>query len=274
MSRIMKRPGAPRYAIQALDRAVSILHAFDAQQPELTLREIAARSGLHKSTAFRILVTLESHGFIDQNPTSGEYRLGMELFALGQLAVAKLDLLEIVRPFLQRLVERTKESAHLGTLQGGRVLYLDKVEGRHSLLMVSRVGDTAPAHCTSLGKAMLACLEDDEVRRLLSGRAWARRTPRTLRGQEALLADLAATRRRGYAVDDEELNVGVRCVGAALRDYTGAMVGAISIASPSARLPAAGVPALGDLLRRTAAEISGQIGYGRGASFRGGRAAR
>lgn len=270
----MKRAGAPRYGIQALDRAVAILRAFDAPQPELTLREIAARSGLHKSTAFRILSTLERHGMIDQNPLSGEYRLGMELFALGQLAVARLDLLEIVRPFLVRLSERTKESAHLGTLRGGRVLYLDKVEGRHSLLMVSRVGDTAPAHCTSLGKAMLACLEDEEARRLLSGRAWTRPTPHTLRGLDALLADLAATRRRGYAVDDEELNVGVRCVGAALRDYTGGMVGAISVAAPSARLPAAGLSALGDLLRRTAAEISGLIGYRRTVPFRESRTAR
>jgi IclR family transcriptional regulator, KDG regulon repressor len=260
LRRISNAP-AERYRIQVIDRAAQILDCFGFDHQELSVSEIGAKTALHRSTAHRILMALEYNDLIQQNPDNGKYRLGIKLFRLGHQAVSHLDLREICRPFLTRIMNETKETVHLAVLDENQVLYLDKVEGPHALRMPSRVGRHIPTYCTSLGKAMLSCLDEQEVKGILGKQPFTAYTANTVRNVEQLLADVRAVHKRGYAVDNEEIEIGLRCVGAPIRDHTGAMVGAISAAAPSARLAEKKIPRVGRLVMAVAEEISEQLGY-------------
>lgn len=249
------------YRIQVIDRAVEILNCFSFDHPDLSVTEIAARTGLHKSTAHRILMALEYNGLIRQTPETGHYHLGVKLFGLGNQAVARLSLRDVAKPYLIRLMEETKETVHLAVLDEGQVLYLEKVEGPHALRIPSRVGRRIPTHCTSLGKAMLSCLEEPQVKQQLQGPRLKAYTPHTVKNLDQLLEDLAQIRQRGYAVDNEEIELGLRCVGAPIRDYSGDMVGAVSVAGPSARINLEKLPWLGAKVIHVAASISSDLGY-------------
>ena len=260
LQRTSKAP-VERYRIHVIDRAAQILDCFGFDHQELSVSEIGAKAGLHRSTAHRILMALEYNDLIKQNPSTGKYHLGIKLFKLGHQAVSQLNLREICRPFLSRLMNDTKETIHLVVLDDDQVLYLDKVEGPHALRMPSRVGRYIPTYCTSLGKAMLSCLDDQEVKSILRRQTLKPHTENTVKNINQLLADLRSVRKRGYAVDNEEIEIGLRCVGAPLRDYTGGMVGAISVAAPSARLSEKNTPVIGRMVIAIAAEISEQLGF-------------
>ena len=252
---------ADRYRIHVIDRAAQILDSFGFDHQELSVSEIGAKTGLHRSTAHRILMALEYNDLIKQNPDTGKYHLGIKLFKLGHQAVSQLNLREICRPFLMRIMNETQETVHLAVLDDDQVLYLDKVEGPHALRMPSRVGRHIPTYCTSLGKAMLSCLDDHKVKNIFRSRVLRSYTVNTVKTLDRLLTDLRVIRRRGYSVDNEEIEIGLRCVGAPIKDHTGAMVGAISTAAPSARLAAQKIPGVGRLVMAVAAEISEQLGY-------------
>lgn len=250
-----------RYRIHVIDRAAQILDCFGFDHQELSVSEIGVKTELHRSTAHRILMALEYNDLIRQNPETGKYRLGIKLFKLGHQAVSHLNLREICRPFLTRIMNETQETVHLAVLDDDQVLYLDKVEGPHALRMPSRVGRHIPTYCTSLGKAMLSCLDEQEVKAIVGKQPLRAYTTNTVKNVEQLLADVRAVRKRGYAVDNEEIEIGLRCVGAPIRDHTGGMVGAISTAAPSARLAERKIPVFGRLVMAVAAEISEQLGY-------------
>jgi IclR family KDG regulon transcriptional repressor len=249
------------YRIQVIDRAVEILNCFSFDHPDLSVTEIAVRTGLHKSTAHRILMALEYNDIIRQTSETGYYHLGVKLFALGNQAVARLSLRDVARSYLIQLMEETKETVHLAVLDEGQVLYLEKVEGPHALRMPSRVGRRIPTYCTSLGKAMLSCLEEAQVKRQLQGPRLKAYTPQTVKNVDQLLVDLSQIRQCGYAVDNEEIELGLRCVGAPIRDYSGGMVGAVSVAGPSARVNLEKLPLLGAKVMHVAASISSDLGY-------------
>jgi IclR family transcriptional regulator, KDG regulon repressor len=250
-----------RYRIHVIDRAAQILDCFGFEHQELSVSEIGAKTNLHRSTAHRILMALEYNDLIQQNPENGKYRLGIKLFRLGHQAVSHLNLREICRPFLTRIMNETKETVHLAVLDEDQVLYLDKVEGPHALRMPSRVGRRIPTYCTSLGKAMLSCLDDQEVKNIFRNQVLRPYTANTVKTASQLLYDLRMIRKRGYSIDNEEIEIGLRCVGAPIKDYTGAMVGAISAAAPSARLSGQKVHTVGRLVVTTAGEISEKLGY-------------
>lgn len=250
-----------RYRIHVIDRAAQILDCFGFDHQELSVSEIGAKTHLHRSTAHRILMALEYNDLIQQNPENGKYRLGIKLFRLGHQAVSHLNLREICRPFLTRVMEETKETVHLAVLDEDQVLYLDKVEGPHALRMPSRVGRRIPTYCTSLGKAMLSCLDDQEVKNVLGVQVLRPYTANTVKTLNRLLTDLRMIRKRGYAVDNEEIEIGLRCVGAPIKDYSGTMVGAISVAAPSARLSSQKISTVGRIVVATAEEISEKLGY-------------
>ena len=260
LQRTSKAP-VERYRIHVIDRAAQILDCFGFDHQELSVSEIGFKTGLHRSTAHRILMALEYNDLIKQNPSTGKYHLGIKLFKLGHQAVSQLNLREICRPFLSRLMNDAKETIHLAVLDDDQVLYLDKVEGPHALRMPSRVGRYIPTYCTSLGKAMLSCLDDQEVKSILRRQTLKPHTENTAKNINQLLADLRSVRKRGYAVDNEEIEIGLRCVGAPLRDYTGGMVGAISVAAPSARLSEKNTPVIGRMVIAIAAGISEKLGF-------------
>jgi DNA-binding IclR family transcriptional regulator len=259
----MAAPRSDPYRIDGIERAIRILCCFDFHQPELSVRDVVSRTGLHKATAHRILMALTRSGFIEKDPITGQYRLGLPLFHLGQVAVSRLTLRDVALPFLLELTEHSQETSHVAVLDGLDVLYVEKVEGPHALRMPSRLGRRIPTYCTSLGKAMLSCLSDDRVRQLFADCSFEPYTPRTVRTVDRLLRDLAIVRRRGWALDDEEIETGLRCIGAPVRDYTGGMVGAISVAAPSARLKGANIARAAQMVKSTAEDIARRLGFGR-----------
>jgi DNA-binding IclR family transcriptional regulator len=246
--------------VKVLDRAVALLESFSLQSPELGVVELAKLTGLSKGTVHRLLSAMEDHRLIEQDPMSKRYRLGLRLFELGSRAVARVDVVERATPHLNELVRATGDTANLGVLDRGMVLYIAKVEGWHSLRMPSQVGKRLQAHCTGLGKALLADRPDAEVDQIVREHGLARHTPNTIGDAEALREELAVTRKRGYAVDNEELEAGIRCVGAPVRDFTGAVVAAISVSGPSTRITAEIVPELAERITASAAAISRSLG--------------
>lgn len=246
--------------LRSVSNALAVLEAFTPDRPELGVTELATRLGLGKSTVHRLLVTLAQRGYVRKDPESDRYRLGLKALEVGALVAAQLTIREAVAPFLRRLLDATRETIHLGVLDGGDVVYIDKLESQQALQMYSRVGRRAPAHCTALGKALLAFQPDDALARLLRRRLPAH-TPRTLTDPARLREELGRVRQAGVAVDDEEFEVGLKCVAAPLRDHTGRVVASLGLAGPAVRLPSRRVAALADLVRATAGEASAALGH-------------
>jgi len=250
------------YRVQVLDRAMAILDALAvANQRDISLVELAAQLQLHKSTAHRLLMILERHRMVEREPQSGRYRLGLRLFELGAVAIARFNIRDYARPHLERVLFETEETVHLCVLDAGEVLYVDKLEPSRSVRMASKVGRLSPAHCSAVGKAMLAHLSERELDEILKQRGLARMTAKTIVTPAELKAELKTVRERGYAIDNEEAEDGVRCVGAAVLGPSGRPVGAISTSAPSFRLTLERVPAVAESVCRAARAISMESGY-------------
>lgn len=245
---------------QSIQRALSLLKAFTDEQPEWKLTELAQAVDLNKSTAFRILTALESEELIARDRETDTYRLGPAMITFGGRALRHNRLRDVTRPVLKELAAATNETAALEILIGAEVLIVDEVLGGHVMTGAQSIGTRWPAYTTSTGKAMLAALTAEEVARRLPETlpAW---TSRTIRTREALMADLAATRERGYAVADEELEAGLVAVGAPLRNYDGDIIGAISLAGPSLRLTPEQRAAYGRRVQEAARRISTWLGF-------------
>lgn len=231
----MKDGDRYRYVTRSVERALTILHLFIVGEAEIGLSDISGQVGLHQSTVFRLLVTLSASGFVEQNSQTGRYRLGPAALSLGQAFMRHSDLRQIAESPMASLRDRSGETVHLATLDRAEVIYLEKLPGLHPIgLMSSRVGDRAPAHCTGLGKALLAHEPEPVVRDYLKVglRGY---TPRTITRMGALLTELEKVRQAGYAMDDEEHEVGVVCVAAPVSDSR-RVVAAISVAGPADRI--------------------------------------
>ena len=251
------------YRVQVLERVFHILDALAEASSELALSELSHKLRLHRSTVHRLLVVLEGKRYVEKNPVSGRYRLGSKLLELGTKVAAGLELPAIARPFLEQLVQETGETAHMGVLRQGEVLSITNVESSRTLHTPGTVGRRTPAHCSSLGKSLLAFLPDSELRGLIEARGLNAYTVNTITRPEGLKAELQHVRERGYAVDEEEYEEGLKCIGAPVRDYSGEVIAAISIAGPASRLGEARMPALADSVVKAAVGLSGALGYQR-----------
>jgi IclR family KDG regulon transcriptional repressor len=248
--------------VQSVARTLQILEAL-AAEGELGLTELAARTGVHKSTLFRFMRTFCELGYARRDPDTERFSLTLKVFELGSSVHARVDLVKIAAPSLVRLSAATQETVHLATLDGGRLVYLSKLESTRSLrvAMQSGVGLTAPVYCTGLGKVLLAFAEASALEAYLEGCDFVRYTRNTIPDRARLLAELRAVRERGWAVDDEEHEVGVRCVAAPVRDRKGSVVAALSISGPTIRLTPARLDGARGLVRAAAEELSGLLGH-------------
>jgi IclR family transcriptional regulator, acetate operon repressor len=248
------RGDAPR---SAADKTLSVLEALADHS---RIADIAASSGLPRPTVHRILQTLLRHGFA-RTDGHGEYVGGPRILSLAGRFLQRLDIAERVRPILRDLQERTAWTVHLALLSGDEAVYVAKLEGAKPYHLASRVGMSLRLHCTSIGKAILATMPDDEVRALLRRTGMAARTPHTLTDEDLLLKDLAGVRRRGYAEDHEENEAGVCAVGAAVFDHTGQVAGGVSAAALVYLADEKGwAAARGNLVRQAAAAVSQALG--------------
>lgn len=226
-----------RYQIRAVERALDLLSTFSTSEPELSLTELSARLDLNPSSTFRLLMTLQSHGYLEQNPDNRKYRLGVACLELGSVFLNKSDIRKEALPILSGLRDDCKETIHLARLAGSEVVYLEKLDGLLPIgIMGSRVGGRAPAHCTGLGKAMLAYKPENEIRHLCAEADLRRFTSNTITDLGELLGELANIRERGYAIDNEEREPGVKCVAVPIWNYRQNVVGAISVSGPAGRI--------------------------------------
>jgi len=249
------------YQVQVIDRALSILDLLSAQGPDLTLAEISDRLQLHKSTVHRLIMVLERHNLLERNSVNGRYRLGLKLFELGTKAVSQLNLRERARPFLERLVLETSETVHLCVLDDSEVVYLDKVEPERSVRMATSIGRRNPAHCTAVGKAMMASLPGTQVESIVRKQGMRAVTSHTITSLLELKKELERIRKLGYSVDNEEIEEGVRCVGCVVRNFSGEPLAAISISGPAFRLTPEKVPVLASAVMAVARDLSKGLGF-------------
>ena len=222
--------------IQSVGRAFAILEQFSPNEREIGVTALAARVGLHKSTCFGLLHTLQNLGYIQQNPDNGRYSLGIKSFELGQRYIQGQDLRAIAAPYLRQLMESTQETVHLVLLEGARAIYIDKVEGPHSMTISSRVGKEARMHCSGVGKILLAYLPDSMYKVAIDKLEMSRNTDRTITDKRLLIEHLRLIREQGYAVDDEEIEIGLCCIAAPIFNSKNQVIAAISISGPNARL--------------------------------------
>lgn len=249
------------YRVQVLDRALAALDVLASRPQEYSLVELCNILKLHKSTVHRLMMVLEQHRLVGKNPDTGRYRLGLKLFEYGSKAIGALDLRKHSKPYLNRLLQEIDETVHFCILDDGQVFYIEKVEPQRSVRMACTVGSRAPAYCTAVGKAMLAELPDAEVNSII--RRWGLKpiTKYTITTATALKAELRSVRMRGYAIDNEEKEEGLRCVGAAVRGHSGKLMAAISVSGPAFRVTKERIPEIGQIVLRAASDLSEELGY-------------
>lgn len=245
--------------VQSLDRGLAIL--VELLDGELSVTEVAARLDIDKSTAYRLLSTLESRGFVTQNDRNRKYLLGLTCIKLAGSVLQGLNVRDVARPYLELLTEETGETSFLGLLEDSAVVYVDRVRSSSPLAVTSDVGARAPLHSTATAKAVLAYLPVEAVRPMILRANRVAHTPRTMTNPELIVGHLEQVRQRGYAMDDEEFCIGLRCVASPIFDHSGHVVGSISVSGPAQRVTLERVDELGRRVRQVADELSRSLGY-------------
>ena len=243
-----------------VDRALAVLQYLAHQSGEHGVRALSVALGMSPSTVFRLLESLERTGFVAQNEQTSRYRIGMQAVQLGISALSSFNLTSIAPNYLHELVVETGESCFLGVLDDGEIVYLFKEEGHYAIRTMATLGSRRPVHCTALGKAFLAILPPTEAQAIVERKGMPALTRHTITNMERLWEELADIRMQGYAVDREEVEEGLICVAAPVRDYQGQTVAAISIAGPAGRM-APCEERYGRRIAATAREISMVLGY-------------
>lgn len=258
----MAKKEKSEYLIQSVSHALDLLEQFHDEVDELGVTELSKRLKLHKNNVFRLLATLESRGYIEQNKVTENYRLGLKTLELGQTFVRQMGLLRQSRPVLEALVRECNETSYVAILKDFHIIYLDVVETDLTVRVVPRVGSRLPAYCTAAGKVQIAYMSEEDLEQYLPTKDIKAMTPNTIIDRDQLKKQLRRVVEDGYAIDDEELDVGVRCVSAPIRDDTRRIIGAVSISGPSMRLSLERIDKeLVPLAKRAAEEISAKLGF-------------
>ncbi|HWQ15581.1 MAG TPA: IclR family transcriptional regulator [Roseiflexaceae bacterium] len=257
---MMQHPAGERESgIQSVRRAVALLRALAGDAPALGVSELARRAGLHKSTASRLLATLEREGLVEREPGSDRYRLGFEIARLAGQVTHFGDLRLAARPALLALAEAARETVHLAVRDGDEVINIEQVAGPHLVREANWVGRRTPLHCVANGKALLAFAPPAVLERVLAGPLPAF-TPRTVTSPAALRRELALVRERGYAAALGEVEEGLHAVAAPVLGRDELAVAAVSVSGPSYRVTPARLPELGALAREAAGRIAARLG--------------
>lgn len=256
----MVRREKSNYIIQAVSHALDVLEQFYGDG-ELGVTELSKRLKLHKNNIFRILATLESREYIEQNRSTENYRLGTKCLQLGQTYIQHMGLLQQARPIMVEVVKACRESAYVAVMRKGKVVPLDMVESDQPVRIVSHVGENLPLHCTAAGKIHLAFEPAEEVQRYLPDEL-ERYTPNTITDRKALLEQLKEVASRGYAVDNGEYLTDVRTVAVPIKDYTRTVVGSLAVSGPTYRIPSQRIEQeIVPLGTKAGRELSSRLGY-------------
>ncbi len=250
-----------RGGVQSVERTLDILEALVELGSEVGLVEISQAVSLPLATVHRLLGTLIQRGYVKQNRQNRKYSLGFRALQMGSDMRQRFTLRLEARPFLQRLVQHCGESANLAVLDDGEVVYIDQAQSTRILRMFTQIGNRLPAHSTGSGKVMLAFASPDVVEGIVRRYGLARRTPRTIVDFEAFREELERIRQRGYAIDDEEHEEGVRCVAAPVRDQSGQVIASLSVSGPVTRLNDRQMNAVIPEVMECVMKLSARLGY-------------
>lgn len=245
--------------IQVADRLFGALEML-TENGSAGLMEVSEKLGLNKSTAHRVLNSLVYMGYARQNETSGRYEPSLKIVDMAGRVMNHMDIVHIVRPYLRLLMEKAGETVHFVERDGVDAVYIDKVESmRNGIQMVSRIGSRIPLYCSGVGKAIAACLDEQEVDEIWKSSRVRSLTPYTITDLEAFKRELERIRERGYALDNEENESGVRCIAVSLREYTGRRKYAFSISAPVSRMDNERIKSLAEYILDTKGQIEAKI---------------
>ncbi|MFN8545072.1 MAG: IclR family transcriptional regulator [Candidatus Binatia bacterium] len=249
------------YIIQSVAHALDVVEQFCGETDELGVTELSKRLKLHKNNVFRLLATLESRGYIEQNKATENYRLGIRCLQLGQSYIQHMGLLRQAQPIMQELVRQVRETSYVAVLRHGALVPIDVIEADRTVRITSQLGELLPLHSTAPGKVLLAFEPEEEQRRLLP-ETLAKFTERTQTDRQALLQQLRGVASAGYAVDTGEHLEDVRAVAVPIRDYTRAVVGTLTVAGPAYRLQMERLEKeLAPTVLKAGRELSSRLGF-------------
>lgn len=223
--------------IKSIEKSITLLDFLSAENSPLSLEDLTKKSGFPKTVCFRFLQTLRSLGIVEQNPRTKAYQLGPKLVSLGMVSLKRLNLRQVALPVLHTLRDETKETVNLAIPVGTDVLFIERIMSDYIVNSNINIGDRLPVHCASLGKAILAFLPNERCDEIITRLDFNRRTDQTITTASALKDELSVIRNRGYAVNNEELEKGLRAVAAPILNYAGEAFAAINVAWATARHP-------------------------------------
>lgn len=248
-------------AVQSLDRAFALLELLCTSRDGMSIAALTEQTGLHKSTIHRLLASMAARGYVQQDTQTSRYHAGMKLCELSSCILENFDILSRARAPMDRLHAQTSETVHLVMREGQDIVYIQKVEGgTGAIRMFSRIGMRRPLYCTGVGKAILATLPEAEVLSVWKNSRIEALTPHTIIDKDAFLQEIQHIRRVGYALDNEENELGVRCIAAAIADYRGRAAYALSISAPLARMTDEHIRQLRQPLLTASHEIAALLG--------------
>jgi IclR family transcriptional regulator, KDG regulon repressor len=257
---VIERGETSAKRLSSVATAIALLKCFSAEEHELGVSEISRKLGVAKSTVHRLARTLIADGMLEQNPDNEKYRLGIALFGLGALVRRRMNLSSEARQDLFALRNATGETVQLAIIDGADIMFVYNLESTQAIRVNSDIGVRKPAFCTASGRAILAFLPDDAVKAALAS-GLERRTPKTETSRSRLTKLLAEVRQRGYAVEDEESETGMRAIAAPVRGAGGVVVGSVAVAGPVQRLSKETLGRFAPEVIRTAEAISARLGY-------------
>jgi IclR family acetate operon transcriptional repressor len=246
-------------SVRAVERALDVLLCFSRQTPELSMTQIAEQIGIHKSTVHRLLATLEQRRFVQRDPDTGIYRLGIRLLQMAYLTLEQNDVRRLAIPFLQRLGDRYQENIHLAVLDDADVVFMYIIESPQRVKLAAAVGQRLPAYATASGKAMLAFLPEEMVRRFVE-RGMPQLTPYTHVSPETFFENLNTIRGHGFAISEQEYEDAINAVAAPIFDLGGQPIASIAVAGPAYRLTRERMIEIGPVVIATARDITREIG--------------
>jgi len=251
----------PKHLVKSVNKALNILEVVSNSKEPLGVTELSKKMDLNKSTVYRLLNTLQYRGYITQVNKNDKYTTGLKLFELGSLVINDLDLRKTSVSYLEELMELTGETVHLGILDDGEVIYIEKVESSETIRMHSKIGKRVYAHNTSLGKILLAFSDKEVVENILNKIGLPKTTENTIVKQDKFKEHLRQVKKQGYAIDNEESEKGIICIAGPIFDHKGEINAAFSISVPNIRLNNDITKKYGDLILEYSRKISEALGY-------------
>jgi len=247
--------------IQSLERGLILLETIARYNRPVSLSELDKEFNWDMSTIFRLLATLSKHGYVDVDSDTKKYWLGFKILELSSIIYGSLKVQQIASPLVRELAMRTREASHLAVLNNGEVIIIDQQNSPEMVAVNTHIGMREPLHCTALGKVLFAYLPEDEMKTIFETRGLPALTQNTITKFEVMEKHLQKVRENGYAFDDEEYEIGVRCIGAPVRDHQGQVVAAIGISAPSSRIPYSRVEELAKIVTEIAEKVSHKMGF-------------